>query len=186
MTMKRRLFLLGGACAVPAVSFAKFEPFTRLTRPQKALLIRANESRFDGEQRTVTDAIGRCVVSSVDTDGDLLIVAPGDKTFAFKGGPPLHVHKFQDEVFFVAHGEFLVQVGEVVHTVKTGDTVFIPRGTPHTYANPIENNPGSLLSIHQPAGKTEAFFKYLCTNKKMPTTELDPGSVVVGPPIALK
>jgi len=183
--MKRRNFLFWGFLSIPAISFANVKDYVKRKRPKKAILVRANESRFDGVQTMVKDAIGRCVVSSADTDGELLIVAPGNQTFAFKGGPPLHIHKYQDEVFFVAQGEFLVQVGKDVHVVKTGDTVFIPRGTPHTYANPIENNPGSIISIHQPAGKNEAFFKYLCTYKKMPEKEIDPDSPVVGAPIPL-
>lgn len=183
--MKRRNFLFWGFLSIPTISLANVKDYMKRERPKKAILIRANESRFDGVQTTVKDAIGRCVVSSADTDGQLLIVAPGDQNFTFKGGPPLHIHKYQDEVFFVAQGEFLIQVGDDVHKVKTGDTVFIPRGTPHTYANPIENNPGSIISIHQPAGKNEAFFKYLCTYKKMPEKEIDPDSPVVGPPIAI-
>ena len=184
--MKRRNFLLTALLSIPAITLAQTKKIIRGKRPQKAILVRADESRFFGEQKTVKDAIGRCVVSSADTEGDLLIVAPGAKTFAFKGGPPLHIHKFQDEVFYVGQGEFLVQVEDRVHTVKTGDTVFIPRGTPHTFANPIENNPGNLVSIHQPAGKTEDFFNYLATYGKMPDKDLDPDSPVVGPPIDLK
>lgn len=183
--MKRRNFVLSTIFAFPVTAFAKFSSFAKLQRPKKGILIRANESRFDGEQKTVKNVIGRCLVSSADTDGQLLIVAPGEKTFAFKGGPPLHIHKYQDEVFFVASGEFLIQIDKEVHTVKTGDTVFIPKGVPHTFANPIENNPGSLISIHQPAGKNEEFFKYLCTYEKMPDYEIDPDSPVVGEPIKL-
>jgi len=183
--MKRRNFVLTTLLSIPAVAFAKFSDFKISKRPKKGIVIRANESRFDGKQETVKDAIGRCLVSGSDTDGELLIVAPGEKTFAFKGGPPLHIHKHQDEIFFVAHGEFLIQIDKEILTVKTGDTVFIPRGVPHTFANPIENNPGSLISIHQPVGKNEEFFKYLCTNGKMPDHEIDPDSPVVGPPIKL-
>ena len=181
--MKRRHFVLTTLLSLPATIFAKVGNLKKAGRPKKGILIRANESRFDGEQKTVKNVIGRCLVSSADTEGELLIVAPGEKTFAFKGGPPLHIHKYQDEIFFVASGEFLIQIDKEVHTVKTGDTVFIPRGVPHTFANPIENNSGSLISIHQPAGKNEEFFKYLCTYEKMPDHEIDPDSPVVGEPI---
>lgn len=183
--MRRRNFVLTTLLSIPAVVAAKFESFRKTERPKKGVLIRANESRFDGKQQTVKNVIGRCLVSAADTDGELLIVAPGEKTFAFKGGPPLHIHKYQDEVFFVASGEFLIQIDKEVVSVKTGDTVFIPRGVPHTFANPMANNPGSLISIHQPAGKNEEFFKYLCTYEKMPDYEIDPDSPVVGAPIKL-
>jgi len=181
--MKRRNFVLTTLLSIPALALARFGEFKKSERAKKAFLIRANESRFDGQQKTVKNVIGRCVVSTADTDGELLIVAPGEKTFKYKGGPPLHIHKYQDEVFFVAGGEFLIQIDTEILNVKTGDAVFIPRGTPHTFANPIENNPGSLISIHQPAGKNEEFFKYLCTYEKMPDYEIDPDSPVVGAPI---
>lgn len=87
--------------------------------------------------------------------------------------------------FFVASGEFIIQLEDELITVNTGDSVFIPRGTRHTYANPIEDNPGCIISIHQPEGKTEAFFNYLCNNGKMPKEDLDPDSPIVGPPINL-
>lgn len=181
--MQRRNFVLTALLSLPAIAFAKFEQFTKRENPKKGIIIRANESRFDGKQKTVKNVIGRCLVSGADTGGQLLIVAPGEKTFAFKGGPPLHIHKHQDEIFFVANGEFLIQIDKEILTVKTGDTIFIPRGVPHTFANPIENNPGSLISIHQPVGKNEEFFNYLCTHEKMPDHEIDPDSPIVGEPI---
>jgi mannose-6-phosphate isomerase-like protein (cupin superfamily) len=183
--MKRRNFILATLLAIPAAAFSKFGKFIKMDKVKSPFIVKANESRFDGIQKTTPDAIGRCVISGADTQGELLIVAPTAKTFEFKGGPPLHIHKNQDEIFYVAQGEFVVQLGENVHKVSAGDTVFIPRGTPHTYANPIENNPGSIISIHQPVGKNEEFFKYLCTYGKLPEKEIDPDSPIVGPPIQL-
>ena len=183
--MKRRNFVLATILAIPATAFSNLSKFVRSKMAKQPFIVRANESRFDGIQKTTPDAIGRCVVSGADTNGELLIIAPTAKTFAFKGGPPLHIHKNQDEIFYVANGEFLIQLDDLVHKVSSGDTVFIPRGTPHTYANPIENNTGSIISIHQPVGKNEEFFKYLCTYGKMPENEIDPDSPIVGPPIKL-
>jgi len=49
--------------------------------------------------------------------------------------------------------------------LKTGDTAFIPRGTLHTVINPIENNPGTLITIFSPAPKkVEDFFGYISAN----------------------
>lgn len=183
--MKRRNFVLATVLAFPVTAFSNLGKFVKDSFVKKPFIVRSNESRFDGVQKATPDAIGRCVISGADTQGQLLIVAPTSKTFAFKGGPPLHIHKNQDEIFYVAQGEFLIQLGDLVQKVSTGDTVFIPRGTPHTYANPIENNPGSIISIHQPVGKNEEFFKYLCTYGKMPEVEIDPDSPVVGPPISV-
>ena len=65
--MKRRNFLSWGFLSIPAISFANVKNYIKHERPKKAIPIRANESRFDGVQTTVKDAIGRCVVSAADT-----------------------------------------------------------------------------------------------------------------------
>jgi hypothetical protein len=105
--MKRRYLLLSALFSLPDAAFATFQRAESRRRLKKPVVLRANQSRFDGETRIVKDAIVRCVISTADTDGDLLVMASGDATFGRKGGPPLHIHKYQDEVFFVVPGEFL-------------------------------------------------------------------------------
>lgn len=60
------------------------------------------------------------------------------------GGPPgpprwiapLHLHRNDDEAWYVLEGALCVRVGADVVEAKTGSAVFVPRGTPHTYWNP--------------------------------------------------
>jgi hypothetical protein len=69
-----------------------------------------------------------------------------------------------------------------VFKAKAGDAAFIPRGTHHTFANPVENNPGMLISIHQPGDKQmEADFKTIASGKFPKSWENDP--TIVGPPL---
>jgi mannose-6-phosphate isomerase-like protein (cupin superfamily) len=65
------------------------------------------------------------------------------------GGPPgpprpiapLHVHYRDDEAWYVLEGALCVQSGGEVIEARTGGSVLVARGTPHTYWNP---GPGLL------------------------------------------
>jgi hypothetical protein len=49
----------------------------------------------------------------------------------FAGGPPKHIHTDFDEFFAVSNGELSVWVDGKVIKLHPGDSLFIPRGTPH-------------------------------------------------------
>ncbi len=49
----------------------------------------------------------------------------------FADGPPKHVHTDFDERFEVTNGELSVWVDGKVVKLKPGDSLFVPRGTPH-------------------------------------------------------
>lgn len=69
----------------------------------------------------------------------------------------MHIHMFQDEWFFVLEGEYIFQVGDERHQMKTGDTIFLPRNVPHAFVQLTEK--GRMIVSVLPAGKMEAFFK---------------------------
>jgi mannose-6-phosphate isomerase-like protein (cupin superfamily) len=60
------------------------------------------------------------------------------------GGPPgpprwiapLHIHRNDDETWYVLEGTLCVRVGNDVVEARTGSAVLVPRGTLHTYWNP--------------------------------------------------
>ena len=60
------------------------------------------------------------------------------------GGPPgpprwiapFHLHREDDEAWYVLEGTLCVRVGNDVVEANAGAAVFVPRGTPHTYWNP--------------------------------------------------
>ena len=54
---------------------------------------------------------------------------------------PLHVHHRDDEAWYVLEGALRVQVGKEEVEARAGSSVFVPRGTPHTYWNP---GPGAV------------------------------------------
>ena len=49
---------------------------------------------------------------------------------------PWHVHHKDDEAWYVLEGQFRVRVGPDEAAVDAGSSVFVPRGTAHTYWNP--------------------------------------------------
>jgi mannose-6-phosphate isomerase-like protein (cupin superfamily) len=61
-----------------------------------------------------------------------------------EGGPPgparwiapLHLHRNDDEAWYVLEGTLCVRVGKDIVEATAGAAVFVPRGTPHTYWNP--------------------------------------------------
>jgi mannose-6-phosphate isomerase-like protein (cupin superfamily) len=60
------------------------------------------------------------------------------------GGPPglprwiapLHLHRNDDEAWYVLEGRLCVRVGDDTVEAAAGSSVFVTRGTPHTYWNP--------------------------------------------------
>ena len=73
------------------------------------------------------------------------------------GGPPPHYHENEDEWFFLMAGdiEFLID-GKWVRG-NEGATVFMPRGSIHTFRN-IGKSPSKLLTHTSPSG-FEKFFE---------------------------
>jgi mannose-6-phosphate isomerase-like protein (cupin superfamily) len=72
-----------------------------------------------------------------------------------QGGPPLHVHRREDETFFVLEGEFEFSIGTRAVCAIPGTTLFGPRGIPHTFKN-IKN--ARMLVVISPPG-FEKFFE---------------------------
>jgi uncharacterized cupin superfamily protein len=51
------------------------------------------------------------------------------------GGPPPHVHEFEDEIFCVLEGEFEMFDGRQWNRAPLGEHVYTVRGQPHTFRN---------------------------------------------------
>jgi len=51
------------------------------------------------------------------------------------GGPPPHVHQFEDEIFCVLDGEFELFDGKQWNAAPKGEHVYTLRGQPHTFRN---------------------------------------------------
>ena len=78
------------------------------------------------------------------------VVPPG-------GGPPMHIHSREDELFYVLEGRFKLWHGDMVLDVGAGDVAYLKRDGRHTYQN-VGTAPGRLLTVITPAG-FENFFR---------------------------
>ena len=182
--MERSKFLLTAAAAVPTLLVGQNLKEPQKKRPNKAIVVKSEESRF-GEKTLISGKSPNDIkVSQTDTNGDLTVF---EYTGNEKGGPPLHVHLHQDEIFFIVQGEYLFQVGEDNHNLKAGDTIFLPRTVPHSFAQLTDN--GKMFFLFQPSGKMEDFFRAIGNLSSPPTPEQGAkifaahDMKVVGPPL---
>jgi quercetin dioxygenase-like cupin family protein len=63
----------------------------------------------------------------------------------------LHVHRNEDELFYILDGQMLVACGGRTFTAHAGDLVFLPRGVPHTFKVPADGGPARTLFLVTPA-----------------------------------
>lgn len=161
--MQRRKFILASAAVLPAVTALAQIPET--VEDKKGFVVKVGESRFS-EKTKIGASPNDIKVSTKDTNGQLSVFEYiGNE----KGGPPLHVHPNQDEIFFILEGEYLFQVGEDKYTLKAGDTIFLPRKVPHTFAQVTEK--GKMFFFFQPSGKMEDFFRAMGNLKAVPSPQ---------------
>ena len=72
---------------------------------------------------------------------------------------PLHVHKNEDEWWYVLEGEHVIKVGYDEFHVGPGEIVFGPRGVPHSQRRAVPRT-GGFLEFFSPGG-FEGFFREL-------------------------
>jgi quercetin dioxygenase-like cupin family protein len=96
----------------------------------------------------------RFLVTGEETGGAYFameaIVPPG-------GGPPPHIHRNEDETFYVLEGEMEFRLGDDTITAGAGDFVNVPRGTVHNFHNAAGADARMILTF-TPAGM-ERFFR---------------------------
>ena len=74
------------------------------------------------------------------------------------GGPPLHTHDSEDELFVVLEGEFTFTIGGRVKQVGPGGSAVAPRGVAHCFKN-CSNDKARMLVAFTP-GSIAGFFDY--------------------------
>jgi quercetin 2,3-dioxygenase len=166
--MQRRKFLAATAAAFPAIAIGKEIP---AQRTGKGFVVKAKKSRFE----ETTKLYGNSDLTIFEYTGNV------------KGGPPLHIHLHQDEIFFIVEGNYTFKVGEDIHQLTAGDTIFLPRQVPHTFAQ--TSGTGKMFFLFTPSGKMEEYFRVLGKLTAPPTPEqgakifAEHDMKVVGPPL---
>ena len=71
-------------------------------------------------------------------------------------GPPPHFHQAEDETFLLLDGELTFQLGDEAHAATAGTTIFVPRGTRHSFTN-VGTGVARMLFMYSPAGMDGMF-----------------------------
>ncbi|MDP2302922.1 MAG: cupin domain-containing protein [Ignavibacteria bacterium] len=194
--MKRGKFLLIALSFYPINLLAKLKRYITITiekgnqmRTNKGFKVDSGNARFGKhyKMKGVTLNTLDIKISAKDTDGDLAVFEQTGLTP--NGGPPLHIHPYQDEWFYVVEGEYFFQVGEDKYTMKLGDTIFLPRNVQHAFIQLTEK--AKMIVSYLPAGKMEDFFKVTDSWTSPPTNEEvvkvfeEHDMKVVGPPLKI-
>ena len=61
----------------------------------------------------------------------------------------LHLHRSDDEAWFVIEGRLGFQIGEDQQVIAAGDSLLVPPWTPHSYWNP-DSQPARYLLVMTP------------------------------------
>jgi quercetin 2,3-dioxygenase len=129
-----------------------------------------------GREEDITE-----IIATRDQTGGLLGLFR--QTVAPKSGPATHIHKTEDEFFYVVKGEFKVKLGDRIMNAPAQTVMFVPRGTPHAFQN-AGTEPGVLLIGVTPGGfEKEMQERQGADAEMMKTLAKKYNSEVVGPPI---
>jgi quercetin dioxygenase-like cupin family protein len=161
---------------------------TATDRAERPALVRQGIWAAPGEDRLGEHYfIGTGVISfkvlADDSQGSLLAL---EQVLHDRGGPPRHLHRHQDEWFYVLEGQFRFEIGGEQFLLGPGGSAFGPRGVPHGWAF-VGESTGRILFVFTPAGRMEAFFHEVGRRQAMapqdpafwPPFELE----LVGPPL---
>src|SRR5712691_6510410 len=89
------------------------------------------------------------------------------------GGPPPHVHSWEEEGFSILEGEITFQIGETRIVATAGMFANMPVGTPHSFKNESIAPAKMLISV-APAGLEKMFFEFGVPLAEGTTTALPP------------
>ncbi len=82
-------------------------------------------------------------------------------------GPPRHRHRYETEVFTVLDGVLEVRLGRETRTLHAGESVTVPPGTVHPFANP-STEPTRIHTRETPAGPLEEQLRALTAGGRLP------------------
>jgi quercetin dioxygenase-like cupin family protein len=69
--------------------------------------------------------------------------------------PPMHVHRHEDEYYYLLDGEVTFHVGGENYRGEAGSFVFLPRAVPHTFT--IQSPTAQMLLLNAPGGFERMF-----------------------------
>jgi quercetin dioxygenase-like cupin family protein len=97
-------------------------------------------------------SVHRVVLDGAATGG---LLAAFRSTMRGGAASPVHIHDNDDETVFLLKGRGVFWAGDQRWELQSGDTAFLPRGVPHTYA--FTSDTVDMLSVCNPAGMEDFF-----------------------------
>jgi quercetin dioxygenase-like cupin family protein len=188
--MRRSKFIMSALAIAASPLIVNAKNKTKMERTAKGFKIPAGEGRIHGhiKLKGVNSNVLDVKISGSDNDGGFAMF---EQTSLSPGrGTPLHVHHFQDEVFYVVEGSYYFQVGEEKFHMGAGDSIFMPMKVPHAWTQVSDK--GKMTVLFQPAGKMENFFITIAALEKEPTPAemakhfADNDMQIVGPPLKIE
>jgi len=104
----------------------------------------------------------------------------------------MHIHRHEDETFYVLEGQISVLVGDEEIELGAADYAFVPRGTSHAYV--VRSERARLLVTFSPSGFEEFFLEIGVAGDESPADPVMPspeefarrlapyGCEITGPP----
>ena len=92
---------------------------------------------------------------------------------------PLHVHRREDEAFYVLSGTVDFVCGDQRFRAESGAFVLLPRGIPHTFLG-VSQQPSHVLVLLLPGGLEDAFANPSRFHEILRDRDVE----LVGPPLA--
>ena len=111
--------------------------------------------RDEGEALWFLGVLATIKASTQTTEGRVAVIEHRAPQGA---GSPLHVHRNEDEWFYVTEGALTFWVGGRVIDAPAGSFVYGPRGVPHTFT--VTSPEARFLLVAEPAG-FEGFMRAL-------------------------
>ncbi len=162
MTLARRSFLKSAAAGYPTLAASLSWPLAWASPSALAQapaaptpeihVVPAGADRLGAPHSMGISSLAFKVLTA-DTGGNLFVI---EHSHLVPGGPPLHLHLYQDEWFYVIEGEVAFQVGDKRVQLKPGESVLGPRRVPHAFSSIAPES--RMIIAFTPAGMMEKFF----------------------------
>jgi quercetin dioxygenase-like cupin family protein len=84
----------------------------------------------------------------------------------YGSSPPFHLHRTEDELFYILEGEYRLRIQDQEQRVSPGTIVLLPKGVPHTYR--VESARGGRCLTVTVRGDFERFVRAISRPAERP------------------
>jgi quercetin dioxygenase-like cupin family protein len=104
--------------------------------------------RDEGDARWWLGTLSTIKLDSAQTSGQFSLV---DALLPPNMEVPRHLHRGQDEMFYLLEGEIRFRIGDEIMLGRPGTLILVPKGTPHGFVA-TSPEPARYLFLHTPGG----------------------------------